>query len=139
MSHFSINDAVIVDGSFNGTHDFEARVDHIYPEDSNKFGLIRVVDQDDDAWDVEPDEIRLADSDDEHDQFRTDAEADQDALDSVYGADDGYSASVSNMARLSLDTDGVFGDGWTAEMATATGSPQRGMNISITIGVADKA
>jgi dihydroxyacid dehydratase/phosphogluconate dehydratase len=88
MSHFSINDVVIVDGSFNGTHDFEARVDHIYPEDSNKFGLIRVVDQDDDTWDVEPDEIRLVDSDDEHDQVRTDAEADQDALDSVYGADD---------------------------------------------------
>lgn len=88
MSHFSINDTVIVDGSFNGTHDFEARVDHIYPEDSNKFGLIRVVDQDDDAWDVEPDEIRLADTDDEHDQFRTDAEADQDALDSVYGVGD---------------------------------------------------
>ena len=88
MSHFSINDAVIVDGSFNGTHDFEARVDHIYPEDSNKFGLIRVVDQDDDVWDVEPDEIWLADSDDEHDPFRNDVEADQDALDSVYGADD---------------------------------------------------
>ncbi len=63
----------------------------------------------------------------------------EEACSAVYGADDGYSASVSNMARLSLDTDGVFGDGWTAEMATATGSPQRGMNISITIGVADKA
>ena len=87
MSHFAINDHVTVSDSVAG-YEFSARVDHIYPEDSNKFGLIRVVDQDDDAWDVEPDEIWLADSDDEHDQFRTDAEADQDALDSVYGADD---------------------------------------------------
>lgn len=47
-----------------------------------------MIDQDGDAWDVEPEDIWLADTDDEHDQFRTDAEADQDALDSVYGADD---------------------------------------------------
>lgn len=87
MSHFSINDAVIVSHTVTG-HEFSATVEHIYSEDSVKFGLIRVVDQDDDAWDVEEVEIWLNEADDEHDQFRTDAEADQDALDSVYGADD---------------------------------------------------
>ncbi len=64
-------------------------------DDPDKFGLAVVIDQDGDAWDVEPEDIWLDDTDawdveldDEHDQFRTDAEADQDALDSVYGADD---------------------------------------------------
>jgi hypothetical protein len=90
MSHFSNfikGDRVTVSDSVAG-YEFDARFKSAYPESSDKFGLAVVVDMDDDTWDVEPDEIRLVDSDDEHDQFRTDAEADQDALDSVYGADD---------------------------------------------------
>ena len=90
MSHFSNflpGDRVTVSDSVAG-YEFNARFESAYPEGSDKFGLAVVVDMDDDTWDVEPDEIRLVDSDDEHDQFRTDAEADQDALDSVYGADD---------------------------------------------------
>ena len=90
MSHFSNfikGDRVTVSDSVAG-YEFDARFESAYPEGSDKFGLAVVVDMDDDTWDVEPDEIRLVDSDDEHDQFRTDAEADQDALDSVYGADD---------------------------------------------------
>ncbi len=90
MSHFSnfcIGDEVIVSHTVTG-HEFSARLIEVYPEGSDKFGLAVVIDQDGDAWDVEPEDIWLADTDDEHDQFRTDAEADQDALDSVYGPDD---------------------------------------------------
>ena len=64
MSHFSINDTVIVSHTIAG-HEFSATVDLIYPEGSAKFGLILVVDQDGDAWDVETEEIRLVDSDDD--------------------------------------------------------------------------
>lgn len=65
MSNFHINDNVIVSHAVTG-HEFTATVEHIYSEDSPKFGLIRVVDQDGDAWDVEEVEIWLADTDDEH-------------------------------------------------------------------------
>ena len=44
------------------------------------------------------------------------------ACDAVFAADSGYAQSISNLASLSLDTDGVFGDGWSAELATVTGS-----------------
>ena len=90
MSHFSNflpGDRVTVSDSVAG-YEFDARFESAYPEGSDKFGLAVVIDQDGDAWDVEPDDIWLADDDDERDPFRTDAEADQDALDSVYGADD---------------------------------------------------
>lgn len=97
MSHFSnflLGDPVVVSDVVTG-HEFLATFTSVYPEGSDKFGLAVVIDQDGDAWDVEPEDIWLDDTDawdveldDEHDQFRTDAEADQDALDSVYGADD---------------------------------------------------
>lgn len=56
----------------------------------------------------------------------------------VFDYDDGYAESIANIAQLSLDTDGVFGDGWDAELASVTGSPQTGMDVAITIGVADR-
>lgn len=90
MSHFSNfikGDRVTVSDSVAG-YEFDARFESAYPEGSDKFGLAIVVDQDDDEWDVEPDEIRLVDTDDEPDPFLNDAEADADALDSVYGPDD---------------------------------------------------
>ena len=87
FSNFLLGDPVIVSDLVAG-HEFLATFTSVYPEGSDKFGLAVVIDQDGDAWDVEPDDIWLDDTDDEHDQFRTDAEADQDALDSVYGPDD---------------------------------------------------
>lgn len=90
MSHFSnflLGDPVVVSDAVAG-HEFLATFASVYPEGSDKFGLAVVIDQDGDAFDVEPEDIWLDDTDDEHDQFLTDAEADQDALDSVYGADD---------------------------------------------------
>ena len=87
FSNFLLGDPVIVSDLVAG-HEFLATFTSVYPEGSDKFGLAVVIDQDGDAFDVEPEDIWLDDTDDEHDQFRTDAEADQDALDSVYGPDD---------------------------------------------------
>ena len=87
FSNFLLGDPVVVSDLVTG-HEFLATFTSVYPEGSDKFGLAVVIDQDGDAFDVEPEDIWLDDTDDEHDQFRTDAEADQDALDSVYGPDD---------------------------------------------------
>ena len=60
----------------------------------------------------------------------------QDASEAVYAADSGYSASVTNLARVSLETDGIFSDGWDAQLPTVTGDPRAGYSLDITIGVA---
>lgn len=63
----------------------------------------------------------------------------QDVCEQVFNADSGYARSLSNLSDVTLATDNVFGDGWDAEMATVTGSAQSGMDISLTIGVAEKS
>nr|WP_280399083.1 dioxygenase [Nocardia carnea] len=63
----------------------------------------------------------------------------QDVCEQVFDADPGYSRSVGNLSRVTLATDNVFGDGWDAELATVTGSPRSGLDISLTIGVAEKS
>ncbi|MGN7779501.1 dioxygenase [Mycolicibacterium sp. 22603] len=63
----------------------------------------------------------------------------QEISSAVYAFDDGYAASIPNLADLTLDSDMVFGDGWTAQMASTSGTPDAGIDISITIGVADKS
>ncbi|WP_280307958.1 dioxygenase [Nocardia neocaledoniensis] len=63
----------------------------------------------------------------------------QDACQSVFAADSGYSASIANMSGVSLSSDNVFGDGWDAELATVTGTPANGMAVSLTVGVAAKS
>lgn len=59
----------------------------------------------------------------------------QDACATVFAADSGYATSVSNLSRVSLDSDNVFGDGWDAELASVTGDPTQ-MNLTLTVGVA---
>jgi protocatechuate 3,4-dioxygenase beta subunit len=49
----------------------------------------------------------------------------EDVCDTVY-ATDGYEQSVSNLSQLSLDSDMVFSDGYDKQMATVTGSVDRG-------------
>lgn len=49
----------------------------------------------------------------------------QDVCEAVY-ATEGYSASVSNLAKVSLKTDMVFSDGWTTQLATVTGDVANG-------------
>ncbi|HJC60703.1 MAG TPA: dioxygenase [Candidatus Dietzia intestinigallinarum] len=61
-----------------------------------------------------------------------------DVSDAVYAHDSGYSASIRNMAGVSLESDMVFADGWDAQMPTVTGSPETGYEVAITIGVAAK-
>lgn len=62
MNNFSKNDRVIVSSSVTG-HTFSARVKSIYTEDSDKSGLILVVDEDDDGFDVEPCDLTLMSED----------------------------------------------------------------------------
>lgn len=63
----------------------------------------------------------------------------QDACESVFAYDTGYSRSVGNLSQVSLASDNVFGDGWDAELATVTGDPASGMALTITVGVAAKS
>ncbi|MGB7383063.1 MAG: dioxygenase [Rhodococcus sp. (in: high G+C Gram-positive bacteria)] len=63
----------------------------------------------------------------------------QDACTTVFDYDSGYSRSISNLAQVSLESDNVFGDGWDAELATVSGTPDTAMALSITIGVAEKS
>jgi protocatechuate 3,4-dioxygenase beta subunit len=59
----------------------------------------------------------------------------QDVCDTVY-ATTGYQASVSNLSRLSLDTDNVFGDdGGASQLATVTGDTASGYTVALTVGV----
>lgn len=63
----------------------------------------------------------------------------QDVCEKVYNTDSGYARSLTNLSEVTLATDNVFGDGWEAELATVTGTPDSGMDISLTIGVAEKS
>lgn len=48
----------------------------------------------------------------------------------------GYSASVRNMAAISLATDNVFSDGYSLQMATMTGNVTDGYVATLVVGVA---
>jgi protocatechuate 3,4-dioxygenase beta subunit len=56
------------------------------------------------------------------------------ACDLVY-ATSGYSASVANLSRISLATDGVFSDGASLELATVSGDVSGGMTAALTVAV----
>ena len=59
----------------------------------------------------------------------------QDVCEKVY-AETGYEASVSNLARVSLDSDNVFGDDDGAgQLATVTGDVTSGYAVSLAVGV----
>jgi protocatechuate 3,4-dioxygenase beta subunit len=58
----------------------------------------------------------------------------QDVSETVY-ATDGYSTSVRNLARVSLDSDNVFRDGWEQELGTLTGSVDAGYTATLAVGV----
>lgn len=63
----------------------------------------------------------------------------QDVCETVFSTAEGYENSTINLSRTSLSGDNVFGDGWDAELATATGNVTEGYDIAITIGVAEKS
>ena len=58
----------------------------------------------------------------------------KDVCDTVYAAD-GYSESVSNLSRLSLETDMIFSDGYDQQLATAKGSVDAGYTATLTVPV----
>lgn len=55
-------------------------------------------------------------------------------LSKVY-QDDAYEGSADNLAKVSLDTDNVFSDGYDLEMGTFTGSPSAGYRGSLAVAV----
>lgn len=58
----------------------------------------------------------------------------QDVCEQVY-ATAGYEQSVSTLARVSLDTDGVFRDGYSLQLAGTTGSNSAGWTAELTVPV----
>jgi hypothetical protein len=59
----------------------------------------------------------------------------QDVCETVY-AEEGYEASVSNLSRVSLTGDNVFGDdGGASQLGTVTGDVGRGYTVALTVGV----
>ena len=58
----------------------------------------------------------------------------KETCDLVY-ATTGYSASISNLSKVSLSTDNVFSDGWTAETPTVTGDVTNGFALALTVPI----
>ncbi|GAA3467847.1 intradiol ring-cleavage dioxygenase [Nonomuraea roseola] len=58
----------------------------------------------------------------------------RDICEAVY-ATDGYSQSVHNLSQVSLDSDGIFGDGHTSQLGTVTGSVSSGLAVSLSVAV----
>jgi hypothetical protein len=50
-------------------------------------------------------------------------------------ATEGYSQSLQNMAQTSLDTDNVFSDGYSLQLATMTGTVTDGMTATLNVPV----
>lgn len=63
----------------------------------------------------------------------------RDVCSTVYSGASGYSASVTNLSRVTIDSDGIFGDNTAAQMAAMTlamsGSVADGYASTLTIGV----
>ena len=58
----------------------------------------------------------------------------QDVCETVY-ATEGYEQSVSNLAQVSLDSDGIFSDGYSLQMAKVTGSVEDGYVATLNVPV----
>lgn len=58
----------------------------------------------------------------------------EDACGLVY-ATDGYSQSVSNLEQTSLDSDNVFSDGYSLQLAKVTGTVDEGMTATLNVPV----
>jgi protocatechuate 3,4-dioxygenase beta subunit len=56
------------------------------------------------------------------------------ACQAIY-ATSGYEQSLSNMSRVTLDTDNVFGDGYDLQIPTVTGDPSSGYQLNFSCAV----
>jgi hypothetical protein len=50
-------------------------------------------------------------------------------------ATDGYSASQGNLARVTLGSDNVFGDGYRHEVGTVAGNVTKGFTVELSVPV----
>jgi protocatechuate 3,4-dioxygenase beta subunit len=60
----------------------------------------------------------------------------QDVCETVYTTADGYSRSTSNLSQITLESDNVFSDGVSLQMATAMGNITEGYLVTLTFGLA---
>ena len=58
----------------------------------------------------------------------------QDVCESVY-ATSGYESSVANLGQVSLDSDGIFSDGYSLQMATMQGSVDTGLSATLNVPI----
>ncbi|MCX7617577.1 intradiol ring-cleavage dioxygenase [Tepidiforma sp.] len=58
----------------------------------------------------------------------------QDVCEAVY-ATAGYEQSARNLTRVSLQTDGIFRDGWQLQLAEMSGSPSQGYTANLPVGL----
>jgi protocatechuate 3,4-dioxygenase beta subunit len=59
----------------------------------------------------------------------------QDVCETVYSTAEGYEQSVSNLSQVSLDSDGIFADGYSLQMAKVTGSVEDGYVATLNVPV----
>jgi protocatechuate 3,4-dioxygenase beta subunit len=59
----------------------------------------------------------------------------EDVCETVYSDAEGYEASVDNLAQVSLDSDGIFSDGYSLQLATLTGSVDDGYTLKLNVPV----
>ena len=59
----------------------------------------------------------------------------EDVCETVYSTAEGYEQSVSNLAQVSLDSDGIFSDGYSLQMAKVTGSVEDGYVATLNVPV----
>lgn len=59
----------------------------------------------------------------------------QDACETVYSTAEGYERSSSNLSQVSLDSDGIFADGYSLQMAKVTGSVEDGYVATLNVPV----
>lgn len=60
----------------------------------------------------------------------------QAACTTVYGSATGYSSSLTALNGITLATDNVFSDGYSSQMATASGSVGAGYTVEAVVGIA---
>ena len=58
----------------------------------------------------------------------------EDVCSTVY-ATSGYESSVSNLASISLDSDNIFSDGYSLQMATVKGSVTDGYTATLNVPI----
>ncbi|MCW2843925.1 MAG: hypothetical protein JWN22_1841 [Nocardioides sp.] len=58
----------------------------------------------------------------------------QDVCERVYAVA-GYEQSVTNLSQVSLDSDGIFSDGYSLQLAKVTGSNEKGYAVSLNVPV----